>query len=104
MEKTRINYEETKRLGEEIKTQANEYQQIYSNEIYSSFKTKLESCFQGDDATTAIEQLDGLRDDFDAMKEVITQYGNQLIEAAQNYEEDMIASKGGASMLTSNRK
>lgn len=104
MEKTRISYEETRQLGEKLKTEAGNYQQIYSTDIYTNFKNALQNCFQGDDATTAIEQLDGLRDDFDAMKEVITQYGNQLIKAANDYEEDMRASKGGAANLPANRK
>lgn len=104
MEKTRINYEATRQLGEKIKAEAGAYQEIYATQIYSTFKNSLQNCFQGDDATTAIEQLDGLRDDFDAMKEVITQYGNQLIKAAQDYEEDMRASKNAAASLTANRK
>lgn len=104
MEKTRISYEETRQLGEKLKNEATAYQQIYSTDIYTNFKNSIQNCFQGDDATTAIEQLDGLRDDFDAMKEVITQYGNQLIKAANDYEEDMRASKTQASQLPSNRK
>ncbi len=104
MEKTRINYEATRQLGEDIKKEAAAYEAIYADQIYKTFKTSLQNCFQGDDATTAIEQLDGLRDDFEAMKEVITQYGNQLIKAANNYEEDMRASKLTASTLTANRK
>ena len=104
MEKTKISYEATRQLGENIKSEAGKYQDIYSTEIYSNFKSALQNCFQGDDATTAIEQLDGLRDDFDAMKEVITQYGNQLINAAKDYEEDMRASKIAASNLKANRK
>ena len=104
MEKTKISYEATRQLGERLKTEANNYQEIYAAQIYTNFKNSLQNCFQGDDATTAIEQLDGLRDDFDAMKEVITQYGNQLIKAAHNYEEDMRASKIAASSLITNRK
>ncbi len=104
MEKTKISYEETRNLGNNIQKEANEYQRIYSDEIYSAFKTKLQSCFQGDDAATAIEQLDGLRNDFDAMKNVIEQYGKQLVKAADNYETDMRALKTDASNLTANRK
>ncbi len=103
MEKTRISYEDTRQLGNQLKNKANEYQQIYAQDIYSTFKTNLKECFQGDDADAAITQLDGLRDDFDAMTEVITEYGNKLIKAADNYEEDMIASKLSASKLTANR-
>ncbi len=104
MEKTRINYEATRQLGNDIQKEAGVYQNIYSEQIYTTFKNLLQNCFQGDDATTAIEQLDGLRNDFDAMKEVITQYGVQLVKAADNYEEDMRASKVEASALTANRK
>ncbi len=104
MEKTRISYEATRDLGNRIQNEANEYQRIYSDEIYSTFKTKLQDCFQGDDATTAIGQLDGLRNDFDAMKSVIEQYGKQLVKAADSYEADMRALKTEASTLTANRK
>lgn len=104
MEKTKINYEATRELGNKIQTEANNYQNIYSQQLYTTFKNSLQNCFQGDDATAAIEQLDGLRDDFDAMKEVVTQYGKQLVKAAQDYEEDMRASKVAASVLTTNRK
>lgn len=104
MEKTRINYQETRDLGEQLKKEAAAYQEIYTSQIYTNFKNSIEACFQGDDATTAINQLDALRDDFDAMTNVITQYGNQLIKAAQGYEDDMRASKVAASALTANRK
>ena len=104
MEKTRINYESTRQLGESIQREADSYQNIYAQQIYTTFKNSLQNCFQGDDATAAIEQLDALRDDFDAMKDVISQYGKQLVKAAQDYEEDMRASKIAASSLTSNRK
>lgn len=104
MEQTRINYQETRALGEQLKREASMYEQIYSSQIYTNFKNSLEACFQGDDATTAINQLNALRDDFDAMTNVITQYGDQLIKAAQSYEDDMRASKAIASNLTANRK
>ncbi len=104
MEKTKINYEATRELGNKIQTEANNYQNIYSQQLYGTFKTSLQSCFQGDDATSAIEQLDGLRDDFDAMKEVITQYGKQLVKAADNYEADMLALKNATIPLKANRK
>ncbi len=104
MEKTRIDYEATRELGDSIQTEAGVYQDIYATQIYTTFKTSLQNCFQGDDATAAIEQLDGLRDDFDAMRDVITQYGKQLVSAACDYEEDMQASKIAAAALTANRK
>ena len=104
MEKTRISYEATRQLGDSIQKEATVYQDIYAQQIYTTSKNMLQNCFQGDDATTAMEQLDGLRNDFDAMRDVIMQYGKQLVKAAQDYEEDMSASKVAASNLTANRK
>lgn len=104
MEKARVNYEATRELGKQIKGEAEAYEQIYSTQIYTNFKEALQNAFQGDDATKAIEQLDALRNDFDAMKQVIWEYGNQLEKAANNYEEDMRASALKASKLTVNRK
>lgn len=93
MEKTRINYDATRQLGKNIQSEAANYQNIYVQQIYQSFKNNLQNCFQGDDATAAINQLDALRDDFDAMYEVISQYGKQIVKAANDYEQDMIAIK-----------
>lgn len=104
MENTKINYEATRELGTKIQKEANNYQNIYSQQLYGTFKTALQKCFQGDDATTAMEQLDGLRDDFDAMTEVITQYGKHLVKSADNYEADMQALKIAGGNLTTNRK
>lgn len=104
MENTRINYEATRELGRKIQNEASKYESIYSQEIYGSFKSSLQNCFQGDDADTAIAQLDGLRDDFEAMKNVVSEYGRRLIKAGDNYEEDMRASQQSASRLTANRK
>ena len=104
MEKTKINYEATRQLGDSIQKEASVYQDIYAQQIYSTFKNSIQNCYQGDDATTAIGQLDGLRNDFDAMRDVITEYGKQLVKAAQDYEEDMRASKVAASDLAANRK
>lgn len=104
MQNTKINYEATRELGTKIQTEANNYQNIYAQQLYGTFKTALQNCFQGDDATSAMEQLDGLRDDFEAMKEVITQYGKQLVKSADNYEADMLALKASSVNLTANRK
>lgn len=104
MQNTKINYEATRDLGNKIQNEANNYQNIYSQQLYGTFKTALQSCFQGDDATSAMEQLDGLRDDFDAMKEVITQYGKQLVKSADGYEADMLSLKSNSVNLTANRK
>lgn len=104
MENTKVNYAATRELGTKIQSEANNYQNIYTQQLYGTFKTSLQSCFQGDDATTAMEQLDGLRDDFEAMKEVITQYGKQLVKAADDYEADMLALKTRGANLTANRK
>lgn len=104
MEKTRINYEATRNLGENVQREAANYQNLYTQQIYGTFKNMLQNCFQGDDATTAINQLDALRNDFDAMYEVMMQYGKQLVKAANDYEADMQASKALAAKLTGNRK
>ena len=104
MGSTWIDYEKTRELGREIMKEAGEYESIYSQEIYGSFKTSLQNCFKGDDADTAISQLDGLRDDFDAMKTVISEYGKRLVKAGDDYEEDMRSQKAAAGRLTANRK
>ncbi len=104
MEKARVNYQATRELGKQIKGEAEAYEQIYSTQIYTNFKEALQNAFQGDDATTAIERLDELKDDFVAMKKVIWEYGQQLVKAADNYEQDMQGSGRIASKLAVNRK
>lgn len=104
MEMTKINYENTRELGRQIQNEATAYEGIYSRQIYGTFRNKLQDCFQGDDATLAIERLDALRNDFEAMKEVITQYGKQLVKVAESYEQDMNALKTTAGSLTADRK
>ena len=103
MKKIILDYEALKQVGEDIKKQAQIYEEIYTQQIYTTFRNSLQNSFQGDDAKTAIEQLDGLRDDFDAMRYVITQYGNHLVKTALDYEEDMRALKVCGGGLRSNR-
>lgn len=104
MDETKINFEATKQLGDSVQKEAGIYQEIYAQQIYTSFKNALQNSFQGDDATIAIEQLDSLRKDFDAMRDVIAQYGKQLVRAADGYEQDMLMLKGDAGNLPSSRK
>lgn len=104
MDETKINFEATEQLGDSVQKEAAIYQEIYAQQIYTSFKNSLQNSFQGDDATIAIEQLDSLRKDFDAMRDVIAQYGKQLVRAADGYEQDMLMLKGDAGNLPSSRK
>ncbi len=104
MEQLRISYEDAREVGRKIMNEASKYEQIYSQEIYTNFKSKLQECFKGDDADTAIAQLDGLRDDFEAMKNVVNEYGMKILRAVDSYEADMEANKAAAAKLTANRK
>lgn len=103
-ELTTLRYNELRDLADRIKTLAEQYKSIYEDRLYGSFKKDLKNAFKGDDAETAMGQLDGLNDDFDAMYTTIMKYSKHLSAAADAYEKKMIALNREAQNLTRDRK
>ena len=103
-ELTTLRYKELRDLADRIKKLAEQYKTIYEERLYGSFKRDLKNAFQGDDAETAMGQLDGLSDDFEAMYTTITKYGQHLSNAADAYENKMKALNREAQNLNRDRK
>lgn len=103
MAETRLNYANLRDFAKRIHELGVHYGDIYKDQLYDSFENKLKEAFQGDDATTAIGQLDALRDDFEAMEQTIEAYSKHLYRAADAYEETMGNLQKQAQNLTGNR-
>lgn len=96
-ELTTLRYKELRDLADRIKKLAEQYKTIYEERLYGSFKRDLKNA-------TAMGQLDGLSDDFEAMYTTITKYGQHLSNAADAYENKMKALNREAQNLTRDRK
>ena len=91
-------------LAGNIKKLASEYQGLYTNDLYGTFETQMKQAYQGDDADAAITQLDGFKDDFDAMYSVINEYGKHLENALEAYKQAQQKNTQDAASLPANRK
>ncbi len=101
IEITAANLEE---LAATIKRLASEYQALYTNDLYGTFENTMKQGYQGDDADAAITQLEGFRDDFEAMYTVINEYGKHLENALEAYKQAQAKNTQDAANLPANRK
>lgn len=102
--KLQITAGKLEELANSVKKLASEYQALFVNELYGTFENKMKTAYQGDDADAAITQLEGFRDDFEAMYTVINEYGKHLENALETYKQAQAKNTQDATNLPANRK
>ena len=79
----KVTPEELKTTANKINSLAEDYKSLY-NQFY--IKTSdMKSAWKGEDNTAYIEQIDGFRDDFEAMHAELVEYANFLQTSAKAY-------------------
>lgn len=103
MAETVLDYAKLREFAKRIHDLGVSYNRIYNDRLYGSFEPKLKEAFQGDDADTAVRQLEALKDDFEAMESTIEAYSKHLYSAADAYEENKRKLEHKAQGLTGQR-
>ncbi len=87
-----VNMETVKQLGLNVQEQASEYNSEIAN-IYS-IVDDVKNNWQGADSIKYTSQVEGYKENMEALGKVIEQYGQFLLNAAQTYTQlqDDIAS------------
>lgn len=85
MESIQVTTENLTRKAGEVEGKAGEYMTHYQG-LLSDVGTLTTSDWKGDDANAFREQVEGFREDFERMKELMDEYAGFLRTAATNYE------------------
>ena len=100
MASTIVTTDEMRSLASKIEGLATEYESIYTNDIYGTGIEQLKAAYVGEDADAVVNQLEGFRDDFQNLKQVIDQYAAYLRSAAKAYDDAQDALTERAKALT----
>ncbi len=85
MESIKVTPETLRSKADEIIDKAGQYYTTYG-ELLEEARALTTDGWKGDDATKFYDQIDGFRDDFKKMKELMDEYAEFLKEAASSYE------------------
>ena len=86
MESIKVTTENLVSKASEVEGKANDYLSDY-NSLFADVETLTSSDWTGDDANAFKTQIEGFRDDFEKMKELMDDYASFMRKAAKNYEE-----------------
>lgn len=81
-----------------VKTKADEYNQSYTA-LFATVKD-LASSWVGADSTAFTNQIEGFRDDFQRMEQLMRDYAAYLEKVVQTYEAEIEANKLDAAKLS----
>ncbi len=70
----------------EVNSKADDYYNKYT-ELLSDVATLTSTDYTGDEANAFKDQIEGFRDDFLKMKELMNDYAKFMTEASQSYED-----------------
>lgn len=85
MESIQVTTENLRSKAAEVDGKAGEYCTGYEN-FLNDVATLTSTDWKGDDASAFLAQVEGFREDFTRMKELMEEYANFLRTAATNYE------------------
>ncbi len=85
MDKIRVTPDELRIGARKVDNEAAHYHSLYTN-LLADVQTMTATDWTGEDATTFYNQVEGFRNDFDKMKELMCDYANFLRIAADNYQ------------------
>lgn len=98
MESIKVTTENLTSAAGKIESMAGTYQQNYGT-LLDKVNALTSSDWTGEDATAFCQQVEGFREDFNKMKELMDDYATFLRNAARNYEETQARIKASAQSL-----
>lgn len=98
MESITATYEDMRRTATEVDTLADDYENLYQR-FLSEVEKLTKTDFKGIEADTFYERVNGFRDDFSKMKQLMNDYATFIRQTADSYEETQNNLKQQASAL-----
>lgn len=86
MESIKVTTENLRNAASTVDNLAIEYNQEYAA-LFQDVETLTSTDYTGDDASAFRSQVEGFRDDFNKMKQLMNEYANYLRQAAATYED-----------------
>lgn len=93
-----VTPEDLRRTANDISNLAADYESKY-NQFYIEVNTLTGENWSGEDTTAFINQVEGFRDDFKKMHDLMEQYVTYLRNTAQAYDDTQSAVKTDAARL-----
>lgn len=94
----KVNPAQLNTTAAQIDNAAGEYQKLF-NKLFSDVGA-MRAAWQGVDNQAFTSQIEGFRDDFQLMQQVMVEYANFLKQAAKTYEATQQEITAGARRLT----
>lgn len=86
MESIKVTTEDLRNAASTVDNLAIEYDKEYAA-LFQDVETLTSTDYTGDDATAFRNQVEGFRDDFNKMKQLMNEYADYLRQAAATYED-----------------
>lgn len=86
MESIKVTTENLRDAATTVDSLAIEYDKEYAA-LFQDVETLTTTDYTGDDATAFRNQVEGFRDDFNKMKQLMNEYADYLRQAATTYED-----------------
>ena len=98
MDSIKVTTEDLRNAASNVDNLAIEYSKEYAA-LFQDVETLTSTDYTGDDATAFRNQVEGFRDDFEKMKDLMNQYAEYLRQAAATYEDTQSNVKNQISSL-----
>lgn len=99
--KITVDTQQLRSASTTINSKAQEYQGLYG-QLYSLVE-ELQGAWSGTDNTAFTTQIEGFKDDFDYMHQLMIDYANSIQKAAETYEQTQEQIANDAKNLKINR-
>ena len=86
MESIKVTTEDLRNAAATVDNLAIEYDKEYAA-LFQDVETLTSTDYTGDDASAFRSQVEGFRDDFNKMKQLMNEYADYLRQAASSYED-----------------
>ncbi len=99
-----VSSESMRSLATEIEGLANDYKDIYNNQLYNTVAENVKKAWSGKDSQMVLERLEGFHNDFNNMYKVLDQYAKHLRRAAEIYDKQQEELTNRANQLKQDAK
>lgn len=91
-------------LANNVEQLANDYKDIYENQLYDTVVNDVKKAWSGKDAEAVLARLEGFHNDFNNMYKVLIQYAGHIRNAANIYDNQQAEMVSRANQLKQDAK
>ena len=95
-----VSSDSMRSLANKVEELANDYKDIYNNQLYGTVVSDVKKAWIGKDAEAVLARLEGFHNDFNNMFDVLKQYADHLRNAAGFYDKKQKYMEDEANKLT----